>query len=104
MEMYHIQRVLHVCNKDVKSSFFFNMPRLRENVYLLDLWYIDIFKIRLFINTFPSLWNIFSIRLNMREEICMGVYGGEPSGPQCITDTDQLENFIKTNRIFKNGR
>lgn len=37
MEMYHIQRALHVCNKDVKSSFFFNMLRLRENVYLLDL-------------------------------------------------------------------
>ena len=38
----------------------------------------------------------------MREEICMGVYDGEPSGPQCITDTDQLEHFIEKNRIFKN--
>lgn len=25
----------------------------------------------------------------------MGVYDGEPSGPQCITDTDQSENFIE---------
>lgn len=25
----------------------------------------------------------------------MGVYDGEPSGPQCITDTDQLEHFIE---------
>ena len=25
----------------------------------------------------------------------MGVYDGEPSGPQCITHTDQLENFIE---------
>lgn len=25
----------------------------------------------------------------------MGVYDGEPSGPQCITDKDQLENFIE---------
>lgn len=70
MEMYYIQCVFYVCNKDVKSSFFFNMLRFRENVYLFDLQYIDIFKIRF-------KWNIFSIRLNMREEICMGVYDGE---------------------------
>ena len=25
----------------------------------------------------------------------MSVYDGEPSGPQCITHTDQLENFIE---------
>lgn len=34
----------------------------------------------------------------------MGVYDGEPLGSQCMTDTDQLENFIEKNRIFKNGR
>ena len=30
----------------------------------------------------------------------MGVYDGERSGPQCITDKDQLEHFVEKNRIF----